>query len=170
MQREQWANLVHGVGLAAIFVIARTFLRITRVKGLGIEDCCISFAYLLLEPNNQGMPRVPYKESKMWQERAEMPQLSNTPQGLHYITEKPDSISRGSVSRIKDLDIPKASGLTYHGSRVSFDSLHRATTSKITIALSAVVTPYQAVRETVGEFSILMEAHLRAITAEKGRI
>ena len=86
-----------------------------------------------------------------------------------YIIDKPDTISRDSVSRIKDLDIQKASGLTYHGSRVSFDFLHMATTSKIMIALNAVVIPYQVARETVGGFSILMEAHLRAINAEKRR-
>ena len=65
IQRALWVILVHGVGLAAMFVIARTYLRVTRVKGLGYEDYCLRFPYLLLEPSNQGMPRVPYKESKM---------------------------------------------------------------------------------------------------------
>ena len=122
-----------------------------------------------------------------------MPQLSNTPQGVHlynrqtghykprlgcpthhreciYMTKKSDTIGRDSVSRIKDLDIPKASGSTYHGSGVSFDFVHRATTSKMMIAPSAVVTIYHAVRATVGGFSITMEAHLRAIIAKKRRI
>ena len=34
-----------------MFVVARTYLRITRVKGLGIEDHCIYFAYLMLIVN-----------------------------------------------------------------------------------------------------------------------
>ena len=39
------------VALAGIFVIARTFLRITRIKGLGLEDFCIYFAYLMFVLN-----------------------------------------------------------------------------------------------------------------------
>ena len=39
------------VALASIFVVARTYLRITRVRGLGYEDFCIHFAYLLLVVN-----------------------------------------------------------------------------------------------------------------------
>ena len=39
------------VGLATMFIIARTFLRVTRVKGLGYEDFCIHFAYLMLVVN-----------------------------------------------------------------------------------------------------------------------
>ena len=35
IQRALWVIIVHDVGLAAIFVIARTYLRITHVKGLG---------------------------------------------------------------------------------------------------------------------------------------
>ena len=37
--------------LATIFVVARTFLRITRIKGLGYQDFCIYFAYLMLVVN-----------------------------------------------------------------------------------------------------------------------
>ena len=39
------------VGLAGMFVIARTYLRIARVKGLGIEDYFIYFAYFMLIVN-----------------------------------------------------------------------------------------------------------------------
>ena len=38
------------VGLATIFIIARTFLRLTRVKGLRYEDFFVS-AYLMLVVN-----------------------------------------------------------------------------------------------------------------------
>ena len=39
------------VGLATMFITARIFLRLTRVKGLGCEDFCIQFAYLMLLVN-----------------------------------------------------------------------------------------------------------------------
>ena len=39
------------VGLAAVFVVVRTYLRVTRVIRLGYEDYCIYFAYLMLVIN-----------------------------------------------------------------------------------------------------------------------
>ena len=65
-----------GVGLAATFVVARTYLRVARIRGLGYEDYWIYLACLLLERSNQGMPRGRTRKAKC-----------------------------DSVSRIKDLDI-----------------------------------------------------------------